>query len=88
MGIYDTVSEKHIQIKCTPNPCLHHYFVGEKIPLDDGLYLGFEGWFVVRKGKVREYGDRVFSKWGDEIKLEDILSRYNIVEQVIERKKE
>ena len=88
MGIYDTVTEKQIQIKCTPEPCLHHYFVGDRIPLKDGLYLGNEGWFAVKTGRVIICGDKIYSKWGDRITLKKILSPYNIIGKVLQKKKE
>ncbi len=86
MGIYDTVTEKQIQIKCTPEPCMHHYFVGKRIPLKDGLYIGYEGWFVVEKSKVRNYGDKAYTKWGDKITLTEVLSPHNIIEKVLKKK--
>lgn len=86
MSIYDTVTEKQIQIKCTPEPCMHHYFVGGRIPLKDGLYIGNEGWFVVEKGKVRNYGEEIYSKWGDKITLKKILSPHNIIGKVLKKK--
>lgn len=86
MSIYDTVTKKQIQIKCTPEPCMHHYFVGDPIPLKDGLYLGNEGWFTVRKGKVFDYGDKVYTKWGDKITPKGVLSPHNIIEKVLRKK--
>jgi len=83
MSIYDTVTEKKIQIKCTPEPCMHHYFVGDRIPLKDGLYLGNEGWFVVKKGRVINYGTKIYTKWGDKITLKKVLSPYDIIEKVV-----
>jgi len=87
MSIYDTVTEKHVQIKCTPQPCLHHYFAGEHIPLEDGLYIGYEGWFTVEKSKVKNYGERIYSKWGDIITLNEVLSPHNIIEKVLKERK-
>jgi len=87
MSIYDTVTKLQIQIKCTPQPCMHHYFAGEHIPLGDGLYLGYEGWFSVKKGRVKDYGDKAFTKWGDIITLKEILSPHNIIEKVIKERK-
>jgi len=86
MSIYDTVTEKQIQIKCTPEPCMHHYFVGDRIPLEDGLYIGNEGWFVIEKSKVRNYGEKIYTKWGDEITLQEILSPHNIIGRVLKKK--
>jgi len=86
MSIYDTVTEKQIQIKCTPEPCMHHYFVGKRIPLKDGLYVGNEGWFVVEEGKVRNYGEEIYSKWGDKITLEGVLSPHNVIGKVLKKK--
>lgn len=86
MSIYDTVTEKQIQIKCTPEPCMHHYFVGDRILLKDGLYIGLEGWFIVEKSRVKNYGERIYSKWGDKITLKEILSPHNIIERALKKK--
>ncbi len=87
MSIYDTVTEKQIQIKCTPQPCMHHYFVGNRIPLKDGLYLGNEGWFTVQKSKVGNFGDKIYTKWGDEITLNKVLNPHNMVEKAKRKRK-
>lgn len=77
MGVYDTVGKEEIQIKCTPEPGMDRYNIGNEIPLRDGLYMGYEGWFVVRKKRVLNCGEDIYTKWGDKINLEKILDSYN-----------
>jgi len=78
MGIYDMVGNQNIQVKCTRDPSMKHYKVGDEIELSDGLFIGHEGWFVVKDGKILTEGRDIFDKWGDGINLErDILSPRN-----------
>lgn len=88
MGVYDIVGKKEIQIKCTPEPKMDHYDIGDEISLKDGLYLGYEGFFVVGKGKVKYSGDKIFTKWGDKINPKKVLDSYNEIAIICERWKE
>jgi len=83
MGVYDTVGEENIQIKCTLDPEMVHYDIGNSITLADGLYIGYEGWFVVKKQKVKMTGKKVFDKWGNRLKHIDIINPSNPVVQAI-----
>ena len=71
MGVYDIVCG--VQIKCTSNPTLKEYKKGDKIDLFDGLYVGYEGWFRVKKGKIIDNGTEIFDKWGTVLDLEKTL---------------
>ncbi len=88
MGVYDTVGKNKIQIKCTPEPKGDHYDIGEHIQLKDGLYLGYEGWFIVQKSKVKYFGDKIFTKWGDKINPKKVLDAFNEIAIICERWKE
>lgn len=85
MGVYDIVGREHIQIKCTKNPSLKHYGIGDEIQLVGGLYIGYEGWFVVSHGKIIETGaeDTIYDKWGDSIDID--LDNHNPVQHAIKR---
>ncbi len=74
---FDTVSELDIEIKCTEKPGKTHYDLGTAIPLDDGLYIGNEGWFVVYKEKVLISGNKVYDKWGGERVCNDLIQNNN-----------
>lgn len=85
MGVYDIVSKIRIQIKCTPEPKMTHYDIGDEISLKDGLYLGYEGWFVVKKKKVLNCGEDIYTKWGDKINPKKVLDPYNQIAIICER---
>ena len=85
MGVYDTVSKRQIQIKCTPEPEMAHYDIGDEILLKDGLYIGYEGWFTVKKKKVLNSGKNIYTKWGDKMSLKKILASSNPIAIMCER---
>lgn len=76
MGMYDEVGKEGIQIKLL-ECALHQYSVGDEIGLEDGLYIGYEGYFVVQESRVLATGDKIFSKWGGKLEAEDILESHN-----------
>ena len=86
MGVYDTVGEDWIQIKCVPRSSMKHYNIGDIIPLDDSLYLCPDGWFVVKNSKVLCTGDRntVVDKWGNLLDLEKTININNPISLVLE----
>lgn len=85
MGVYDYVLG--MQVKATPDPCMRNYEVGDKIPLDDGAYLTFEGVFIVAGGKVVAGTSIIFNKWGGPVVLYDLLNPSNPVSQAIKQLK-
>lgn len=72
MGVYDIIGENQIQIKATQNPHMKVYQVGDKIKIDNGLYLCTEGWFVVDRGIVIAEGKEIFDKFGNDIVEETV----------------
>jgi len=81
MGNYDTVGARDLQIKCVyhPTPTMEHFNIGDKIPLADGVYICYEGWFVVQDGIVFAEGEKVFDKYGGEVETEALVDRENPV---------
>lgn len=77
MGLFDEVCG--IQIKCTHDPILKKYNLGDKIKLEDGIYLGYEGWFRILNGKITDTGKNIFNKWGRLLSMEEILNLDNPV---------
>ena len=73
MGMFDMVGMDNIQIKSTPVPEMKHYDVNDKIPIDDGLWIGFEGWFVVDEGRVMKVGSNIYDKWGNRLDASTII---------------
>lgn len=77
MGMYDSILFNNskgetidIQFKCGLCECLE-YNIGDKIALDDGIYFGNEGSFVVFKGEIVAAFERdkefLRTKWGGAI---------------------
>ncbi len=84
MGAYDEVCD--IAVKCIPPECnFRTYTIGDPIDLESGLYIGYEGWFVVnKKNRVLACGKNIFNKWGGTISLDRILDPYSPILKVIE----
>lgn len=83
MGVYDEVGDRGIQIKCIDGPMLNQYGIGDDIPLPDGLFIGFEGWFVVKDGKVLCEGSDIYNKWGGELSPDKIISGDNPIAKLL-----
>lgn len=83
MGSFDTVNGV-MQIKCTEEPTLTNYNLGDEIPLTDGAYITYEGCFVVSKGKVSATSSVIRDKWGMYLDPKEILDRNSPVVQQIE----
>lgn len=74
MGVYDIVCG--VQTKCTLNPCLREYKIGDKIELRKGIYIGYEGWFRVKNNRIIDSGKNIFTKWGDKIAPKKVMELY------------
>jgi hypothetical protein len=73
MGLYDTLGST--QIKIFQSFC--QYKIGDKVPYEDGIYIGFEGFVVViNKIFVAEFQDAK-DKWGNIITPEEIITENN-----------
>lgn len=75
MGTYDTIGENQIQVKIDQLGI--NYSVGSTVPYEDGLYLGYEGFFVVYSNKIICEGIKVFDKWGNNLDTSLILDQFN-----------
>jgi hypothetical protein len=71
-----------IQLKAG-NPKRKAYVVGEKVPVEDGVYVTPHGMVVVRGGKLLTTFDevKVIDKWGTPIGLDEMLSARKPVAQ-------
>lgn len=78
MGVYDTYGELGAQLKCG-DVSMEHYKVGDTVPLEDGVYLTYEGAIVIKDGRFIAESARVFDKYGGEVTYRDILDRRNPV---------
>ena len=80
MGIYDTIGKNYLQIKCSPVLNMQHYKIGDTIEeLEDGLYLAYEGWFIVEDSKVKIEGIKIFDKWGGGLDAGELINPGNPV---------
>lgn len=84
MGVYDTYGNLEIQLKVGPCTC-QHFNVGETVPLEDGVYFGYEGAIVVVNSMfVAEFlPSQIRSKWGDVLGID--LNRVNPVAVAVEK---
>ena len=80
MGCYDIVG--NIQIKCT-DCSMHDYKLGDGIELSNGIYIGYEGAFVVIKNKIVFITESVFDKWGNRLDCGDIIREKNPIMGVL-----
>ncbi len=78
MGMFDVVCG--IQVKCTPDRILKNYKIGDFIQLEDGIYIGYEGWFSVRNSEVTDCGRDVYDKWGNRLSLEELINNPILIE--------
>lgn len=98
MGIYNTYGEKGIQLK-VGDCCLHHYSVGDKCDIDDGIYAGHEGIIVIKDGIfITEYSPNnlnfdlvkmmlpnstIYDKWGGIISSLEDVEENNPIKQAL-----
>ncbi len=70
MGIYDTYGENGIQIKIG-DVKMNYFYVGDKVPVNDGIYVAHEGIFVVKRGVlIAEFPlDALQDKYGCPIEI-------------------
>lgn len=75
MSLFDSFFTKdgeEIQLK--NGPCkMEDYKVGDKVPLDDGVYVGREGVVVVIDGKFAAAFNHLTDKWGDLFDLGSLM---------------
>jgi len=65
MGVYDTYGKSGVQIKAgNDGMSMNDFFVGDKVPLADGIYIGYEGTVVVKDEIFITEGLFLKDKWG------------------------
>lgn len=86
MGMFDNFDG--IQIKAGPCEMLH-FDIGDKAPIADGVYVGYEGVVVIKGGVFVAAFDNLFDKWGDVVDTHEILNSLNplsiVVKEVSEK---
>lgn len=81
MGCYDSYYSEEtgeVQIKAGER-LMREYVEGSQCDLQDGIYVGYEGVVVVKRGRVVAVTKRIFDKWGGDIceKVLEIISSKN-----------
>jgi len=70
MKIYDTYAGVQVKIGTCEMNC---YEIGDDVPLPDGVYVGYEGFFVVHNNKLLCLHSQITTKWGEKILPVSIL---------------
>jgi len=74
MGLFNSYGELEIQLKIDKDSLtLKHYSIGEKVSLDDGIYIGFEGAIVIKDGVFIAEFDSLTDKWGNSLSCQEII---------------
>ena len=73
MGVYNYYEGVQLKVEDQENLILKEYFIGDAVPLPDGIYIGHEGVVVVLNGKLIAYFKEMVSKWGNIIFPHDVL---------------
>ena len=84
MGLYDTYGSDFTQIKTSNDGKLElrHFMVGDKVPLDNGVYLS-SNVLVVVGGELIAVFDKLTDKWGGDVSWSDLLMGRNPVAQAV-----
>jgi hypothetical protein len=84
MGCYDTFGEQNIQLK-NGECLLSHYHIGDDVALQDGIYVGYEGFAVVYHGRlVATFAENAMvDKWGNHIRLD--LDERNPITKIVKQ---
>ena len=81
MGIYDIYGETQLKIG---DVRMSNYKVGdEDIQLGDGIYIGYEGFVVIKNHQFIVDFPFAVSKWGDIVYPKEIIEQLNPVSQAI-----
>ena len=77
MGTPDSYGDKHIQLKCrnAGSACCDHFSIGDRVPLDDGIYLATDGLIVVKDGVFIMGEQDIQDKYGNFISVSDIWEK-------------
>ena len=93
MGVYDIYAGE-IQLKVNLlYDNMRNFEKGDNVPLNDGIYLGYEGIVVVRHETFADYfpTDSLFDKYGDRVDVKEILDAVSptvqAVKEAIEKEK-
>jgi len=78
MGVADTYGNTQLKVG---DPTGESFKLGNKVPIPDGIYVGYEGIVVVVGGRFTAEFEAIRTKWNDEIDLAPTLEGFNPVAQ-------
>lgn len=87
MGVYDTYGEQAGQLK-VGDVHLHHFNVGDKVSIPDGVYLTYVNVIVILDSVFVAEFEALVTKWGKRIEPYTFLERtwsdkvHEVLEQV------
>ena len=82
MGVYDEYAG--LQLKVGPRR-LDQYIVGDKVPIEDGVYVAWGGVVVVKGGMFIAAFEHLLTKWGGVIEPEDVLGPHDYITAAVSR---
>jgi len=82
MGAYDEYGNAQIKLAMGSEP--QCYKIGDKVPLEDGVYLDYGTVIVIKDGVFVAEFDELRSKWGDRIDSGGVIAALSPISQAIE----
>jgi len=84
MGVYDTYGKNGVQIKAgNDGMSMNDFSVGDKVPLSDGIYIGYEGTIVIKDGIFIQEGLFIKDKWGGILNYWSMIKDNNPISEAI-----
>ena len=81
MGIYNTYGKNGLQLK-VGDLCLKHFNIGDKVDINDGVYLEYDGVIVIKDGIfIAEYKN-LFDKWGGIHETNNFLDEHHWIKKI------
>ena len=79
MGVYDTYGSSQLKV----GPCeMKVYKIGDKVWIEDGLYIGDSSFIVIARGIFMAEYDSATSKWGDKVHTDTILEPFHPMRKI------
>lgn len=80
MSVYDEYGDVQLKVG---DVCCRMFTIGDEVDISDGVYCGHEGFIVIKDGIfIAEYA-YIYTKWGDYIYPETILSPHDPFLQLV-----
>lgn len=70
MGIYDTYGSTQLKVG---DSALTYYKIGDSVDIEDGIYVGWDGFVVIKDGVFIAECETITSTHGDVISSEKVL---------------